>query len=401
MDHQDTATKTPLDEFASCQICPRRCGSDRRSGPSGFCMSDARMRIARAALHHWEEPPISGDQGSGTIFFTGCNLSCVFCQNSAISYSRKRPKQKETGRTLTLDEFVEVCFDLKEQGAHNINLVTAGHFLPLVVEGISACKRQGLDLPFVYNTSSYETVESLRRLDGLIDIYLPDLKFRDSHLSARYLNAADYFAVASKAIGEMFRQVGRFRFAGRSGTESGSSPVSASVAGTQIDSSPVSASVAGTKIDGSQAGASVAGTQIDGNQAGASVADTQIDSSQAGSSLPYTRSDASPSTSPHLLEKGLVLRLLLMPGQLRDAKQLLAWAYRRFGDDIMISLMDQYTPLSTQLVDYPELDQRVDPTDYDEWVEQAMELGIRNAFIQEPETQSSSFIPDFSMYRMT
>ncbi len=184
-----------------CALCPRRCLVNREQGERGYCGQTAELRVARAALHQWEEPCLSGTVGSGTVFFAGCSLGCVFCQNQEIAAGR-------AGKLISAERLVEIFLELQEKGAHNINLVTATHFVPQVAEALRQAKQEGLKLPVVYNTSSYEYVSTLRRLEGLVDIYLPDLKYRDSAWSLRYSHAADYFSYASRAIAEMVRQVG-------------------------------------------------------------------------------------------------------------------------------------------------------------------------------------------------
>ena len=188
-----------------CTLCPRRCHADRISGKPGFCGQGAEITAARAALHFWEEPCISGSCGSGTVFFSGCSLQCVYCQNRQIALGR-------TGRSISLKRLAEIFLELQEKKAANINLVTAGHFLPQVAYSLELAKQLGLTLPVVYNTGSYEEVSSLRMLDGLVDIYLPDLKYRSPELSAKYSNAPDYFEKAAAAIEEMHRQTGSLIF---------------------------------------------------------------------------------------------------------------------------------------------------------------------------------------------
>ena len=184
--------------YENCRLCAHECGVDRTKH-LGRCHACAIPHIARADLHMWEEPPITGKNGSGTIFFSGCSLGCLFCQNKAISRS-------EFGSAITPSELVQCMFRLEEKGATNINFVTPTHFIPTLVDAISEAKRLGLSLPIVYNTSSYERVESLRMLDGLIDIYLPDLKYMDTKLAKRYSGAENYPTVAKEAIAEMMRQ---------------------------------------------------------------------------------------------------------------------------------------------------------------------------------------------------
>lgn len=287
----------------TCNLCPRNCKVNRNI-EAGVCGEFDTIRIARASLHMWEEPPISGTNGSGTVFFTGCPLHCVFCQNHNIA-------DGTNGVAITVDELSAIFLKLQEIGAHNINLVTATHFVPDVVSAINKAKENGLVIPIVYNTSGYETVETLGMLDGIVDVYLPDFKYVSAKLSSKYSNVKDYFDVASKALSEMFRQVGT--------------------------------------------------PQFDGD----------------------------------LIKKGVVVRHLILPGCTDDSKAVLDYLYRTYGDDIFISIMNQYTPLSAQLARYPELDRTLTDAEYDEVVDFAVELGITNAFVQEGAAAQESFIPDF------
>ncbi len=187
--------------LSNCTLCPRRCGVNRIAGQTGYCAMPADLVVARAALHMWEEPCISGTSGSGTIFFGGCNLKCVFCQNHSIALG-------DCGKKITISRLAEIFLELQTKGAANINLVTPTHYIPQIHEALLLAKERGLILPIVYNTGSYETPDALRLLDGLIDIYLPDLKYLSSELSTTYSHAADYFEKATLAIAEMYQQVG-------------------------------------------------------------------------------------------------------------------------------------------------------------------------------------------------
>ena len=180
-----------------CQLCPRMCGADREKGETGYCGMGSKITAARAALHFWEEPVISGTRGSGAVFFSGCSLLCSFCQNTEISHGR-------FGREITPEDLRGIFNHLIAQGAHNINLVTPTHFLP----GILPALEEPLPLPLVYNCGGYERVETLKRLEGKVDIYLPDLKYAEGDLAAELSNAPDYFETACAAIDEMYRQVG-------------------------------------------------------------------------------------------------------------------------------------------------------------------------------------------------
>ena len=293
----------------SCKLCPRACGVDRAKGVRGACGETATVRLARAALHFWEEPCISGTRGSGAVFFTGCQLRCVYCQNQPIAHG-------DVGKEVSLQRLVDIFFELADKGANNINLVTPDHFIPQVAQAIRMAKERGFSLPFVYNTSSYVTVEALRGLDGLIDIYLPDLKYLDEVHAGAYSLAPDYPDVAKAAIREMFRQVGTVRFM-------------------------------------------------------------------------QVQNEEEP-----MLARGMVVRHLLLPGALDDAKQIVAYLYHTYGDDIYISLMSQYTP-GEAVAAHPLLRRRVRRKDYDALVDEAIRLGVENAFIQEGSAADESFIPAF------
>lgn len=290
----------------SCRLCPRNCGIDRTKGQRGRCGMTDQIMAARAALHMWEEPCISGEEGSGTVFFSGCSLGCVFCQNHEIAIG-------DTGKTITEERLAEIYLELQEKKANNINLVTAGHFLPQVIRSLELAKNQGLTIPIVYNTGGYEKAESIRMLDGLVDIYLPDLKYVSSEISARYSFAPDYFAVASQAIGEMVRQTGPAVFDERD-----------------------------------------------------------------------------------RMKRGVIVRHLLLPGCMEDSKAVIRYLYEAYGDQIYISIMNQYTPLP-HVSCWPELNRKITEEEYDEVVDYAIDLGVENGFIQEGETASESFIPAFDI----
>ena len=194
-------------DIKECRLCPRNCGVDRSQGQRGYCGMTQEIRLARASLHMWEEPCISGKNGSGTVFFTGCPLRCIFCQNREIALG-------DVGKAVSIERLVEIFFELKAKGAHNINLVTPTHYVPQIAQALEKAKDAGLKLPVVYNTGSYENLETLKMLDGLIDIYLPDFKYDSSELAMKYSHAPDYREVADAAIHEMLRQVGKPVFDG-------------------------------------------------------------------------------------------------------------------------------------------------------------------------------------------
>ena len=293
----------------SCSLCPRGCKANRSAGVRGFCGETDQVRLARAALHFWEEPCISGTKGSGTVFFSGCTLRCIYCQNRPIA-------RGIIGKEISGKRLVDIFFELQNKGANNINLVTPDHFIPQIAAAIQEARERGLTIPFVYNTSSYVTVEALRLLDGLIDIYLPDFKYMDETRAKEYSGAPDYPTVAQAALGEMYRQVGP--------------PVFSQVSGEE---------------------------------------------------------------EPMLI-RGMIVRHLLLPGALTDAKRIVTYLHETYGDGIYLSLMSQYTP-PEELSGHPFLGKKVRKKDYDALVDEAIRLGVECAYIQEGEAADESFIPAF------
>lgn len=293
--------------YERCELCNRKCRVDRKSGEVGFCKSLSAPVISRAALHYWEEPIISGEHGSGTIFFSGCSLGCVYCQNRQISRS-------SVGRIVTDDDLAQIMLDLENQGAHNINFVTPTHFAPSVVASVRSARERGLNIPIVYNTGSYDTVDTLRMLDGSVDIYLPDLKYYRTKTAGELSFASDYPSVARSAISEMIRQ------------------------------------------------------------------------------KPH------PEIEQGIMRSGVVVRILLLPNHVAEAKLSLKYLYDTYGDNVYISLMNQYTPMPNMT---SPLDRKVTNSEYGELVKYAEKIGVVNAFIQEGGTQSESFIPDFDTHKNT
>lgn len=291
-----------------CRLCPRECMTDRTIGNKGFCGCDNKLYVARAALHLWEEPCISGENGSGTVFFSGCTLKCVYCQNGEIANCN-------IGKEITVERLSQIFLELMEKGAHNINLVTPTHYTLHIVEALKIAKEKGLSIPVIYNTSGYERVETLEMLSGLVDIYLPDFKYFSRDLSKRYSNAENYFEYAEKAIEEMYRQVGAPVF----------------------------------------------------NDSG-------------------------------LMKKGVIVRHLVLPNHSDDSMKIIKYLYNTYGDNIYLSIMNQYTPMPS-LCDsgkYPELSVKLSEKEYERVLDYAINLGIENAFIQEGETANESFIPNFN-----
>ena len=317
-----------MNKFTDCCLCPRNCHVDRTQGKTGYCGQTDQIRAARAALHMWEEPCISGDAGSGAVFFSGCPLGGVFCQNHSSAAGR-------LGKTIATERLAEIFLELQDQKAWNINLVTAGHFAPQVVRALELAKGQGLKLPIVYNTSGYEKVETLRMFEGLVDIYLPDFKYLSAELADAYSHAADYPQVAKLALQEMVRQVGSAQFEIVSGENSGR------------------------------------------------VTDELL-----------TDVDYGDGELERMLQ-GVVVRHLVLPGYVEESKNVIRYLYETYGNQIYISIMNQYTPMSGIEVQYPELGRKITLREYDEVVDYAIESGVENGFIQEGETAEESFIPEF------
>lgn len=287
-----------------CNLCPRECNVDRGLGKIGFCKVPNQIKVSRAALHMWEEPCISGEEGSGTVFFSGCNLRCVYCQNRKIA-------EGVYGKEITVDRLAAIFLELQEQGANNINLVTPSHYVLQIKAALDLAKNKGLNLPVVYNSSAYEKVKALKLLSGYVDVYLPDFKYMDSALSSKYSGAANYSEVAKDAIAEMVSQAGKPEF----------------------------------------------------NEKG-------------------------------MMTKGVIVRHLVLPGYLQDSKKIIEYLYKTYENDIFISILSQFTPLSG-LENYPEISRKVTEEEYEEVVDFAIEIGVENGFIQEGDVAKESFIPDF------
>lgn len=320
----------------ACNLCPRQCTVERGMGQRGYCGMTEEVTVARVAPHFWEEPCISGQKGSGTVFFSGCNLRCVYCQNHKIAAGR-------TGQRMTTEELSAAFLSLREQGCHNINLVTPSHYVPQIREALLQSR---LDIPVVYNTSSYECVQSLRQMEGLVDIYLADLKYLDKDLAKKYSHAADYPETAKAAIAEMVRQVG----------------------GIEYEYVP--------EGNGGQSGELNAGVSV----------------TDGGHRLRIRNATEYPDGA--LMKRGVIVRHLLLPGQVEEAKRVLRYLYETYGDTIAVSILNQYTPLP-HVEAYPELNRKVTDEEYEEVVDFALEIGIGHGFLQEGEAAGESFIPNF------
>ena len=293
-----------MNKYENCLLCPRKCGINRRTGQTGVCGVSSEIKVARAALHYWEEPCISGKRGSGAVFFSGCSLHCVFCQNREISDGK-------AGKVISKERLSDIFMELADKGANNINLVTPGQYIPDIVWAVNDAKSRGMKLPIIYNTSGYENVTELKLLEGIVDVYLPDFKYMDSTLSARYSRTKDYPSVAKQALSEMVRQ----------------------------------------------------------------QPDVVIDNATG------------------LIQKGVIVRQLLLPGHVNDAKAVLKYLYDTYHNHVYISMMSQFTPIA--LKDYPEINRTVTRREYERLVDYALEIGITNAFIQEGDVAKDSFIPAF------
>lgn len=293
-----------MNKYENCLLCPRKCGINRSTGQTGVCGVSSEIKVARAALHYWEEPCISGKRGSGAVFFSGCSLHCVFCQNREISDGKE-------GKVISKERLSDIFMELADKGANNINLVTPGQYIPDIVWAVNDARHRGMKLPIIYNTSGYENVTELKLLEGIVDVYLPDFKYMDSTLSAMYSRAKDYPSVAKQALSEMVRQ----------------------------------------------------------------QPDVVIDDATG------------------LIQKGVIVRQLLLPGHVNDAKAVLKYLYDTYHDHVYISMMSQFTPIA--LKDYPEINRTVTRREYERLVDYALKIGITNAFIQEGDVAKDSFIPAF------
>lgn len=288
-----------------CCLCPRNCNVDRDQ-KTGICGMPDRIYLARAALHTWEEPCISGKTGSGTVFFAGCNLHCVYCQNYEIAHAA-------AGKEVPPERLVDIFFELQEKGAANLNLVTPTHYVLQIISAVKEARKRGLRIPIVYNTSGYENVDTLKMLEGVVDVYLTDFKYWEEQTAWKYSKARDYPRVVKAAVEEMVVQAPRPVF------------------------------------------------------------------DQKG-----------------MMQKGVIVRHLLLPGHVREAKNVVKYLYESYGPQIYLSLMNQYTP-SDRLQDrYPEIARKTTKREYNNLINYACDLGVGQAYIQEGDTADESFIPSFN-----
>lgn len=289
-----------------CRLCPRQCGVNRNLGERGFCGSDHRLLVARATLHFWEEPCISGERGSGTVFFSGCPLRCVYCQNHNIAGAR-------AGKEISVERLADIFLELEQKGAHNINLVTPTHYVPHILSALEIAKQKGLSLPIVYNCGGYESVSALKRLEGAVDIYLPDFKYLSSETAEHYSRTKNYPEIAKAALAEMHRQTGSLC------------------------------------------------TDAEG-----------------------------------MAKRGMIVRHLVLPGHSEESKQVIQYLHETYGNDIFLSIMNQYTPMPT-VQEMPPLNRKLTAEEYDDVIDYAISIGVENAFVQEEGTAEESFIPEFDL----
>ncbi len=291
-------------DISCCQLCPNLCGVNRTSGELGLCRMDGRLKVAHYLPHHGEEPPLSGNNGAGTIFFTGCSLGCLWCQNYQAS-------QQLFGEVLSIEELANRMLSLQHAGCHNIDLVSPAHYLPHILSALTIAKETGLSIPIVYNTSGYEREEALELLNGMVDIYLPDLKYADDKNAFWLSKAKSYVQTARRAIIMMHRQVG----------------------------------------------------------------DLIID-------------------SEGIAQRGLIIRMLVLPDDLAGCKQSLQWIAENIGTQVHISIMAQYNPLYLAK-NNPQLNRRITDDEYMDIIDYAEHLGFENAWIQDP-SSSEYYNPDFT-----
>lgn len=289
-----------MNELKKCELCPRRCKINRYK-TVGYCKANNKIKVALASIHMWEEPCISGKKGSGTIFFSNCNLKCLYCQNYKISCGY--------GKEISIKRLSEIFLELQDKGVNNINLVTPTHYVPQIIKAINKSKKTGLNIPIVYNTSGYENIDTLKKLKDIVDIYLTDFKYYNNQDALNYSNCADYVEKVKESIDEMFIQ------------------------------------------------------------------------------------QPKPIIKNNIMKKGIIVRVLLLPGKAEDAKKIVKYLYEKYKDNIYISIMNQYTPV--RKTKYDNLNRKVTDEEYNELIDYACDIGIQNAFIQEGETQLESFIPVF------
>ena len=298
-------------EYENCNLCPRECNARRLEGSLGVCSESSRLMVTRAALHMWEEPCISGESGSGAVFFAGCPLKCVFCQNYEIS-------RGTFGKEISVERLSEIFLELQDKGANNINLVTPTHYVPHIVTAASIAREKGLIIPFVYNSSGYEKPETLELLRGIVDVFLPDFKYMESSTASLFSKAPDYPEVAMSTIDKMVDIAGAPSFDKTTG----------------------------------------------------------------------------------IIKRGVIVRILVLPAHTNEAIKIVRYLHDKYADNIYLSIMSQYTPLSDIIPKGPEYDclrRSLTKREYEKVINAALDIGVTNAFFQEGAVNKESFIPPFDL----
>lgn len=359
-------------EMHCCRLCPRECGADRTK-QTGICGVTDRILVARAALHYWEEPCISGKNGSGAVFFTGCGLKCVYCQNGQISGIRQSGSALP-GREVSVEKLASIFLHLQnEQHANNINLVTAVQYVPQAAEALRSAKSQGLNIPVVYNSSGYEKVSTLRMLEGLVDVWLPDFKYMDQDLARQYSHAPDYPERAKEAIAEMVRQAENPGEEGQRQTESPGAE------GQRQAENPGAEGQAQAERSDSM--------ETDLQKTKGTEKASGHHPEESG--LRFYEKDGQT-----LMRRGVIVRHLLLPGHVKNAEAVVKYLHDTYGNRIYISMMNQYTPMEG-LKEDPLLGRKVTKREYERLIDYAVGIGVENGFIQEGGTAKESFIPSF------
>lgn len=293
-------------ELEKCSICPHMCGINRNNGQVGRCKSSNKVKIALYSVHDFEEPCISGENGSGTVFFSNCNMNCVFCQNYEIS-------QQGKGKKITIERLAEIFLEQQNRNVNNINLVTPTSYVPQIIEAIKIARVNGLKIPIVYNTNGYENVETLKMLEGYIDIYLPDLKYAEDNLGLEYSKVKNYFEIATTAIKEMYRQVGS----------------------------------------------------------------------------PKLNNDG-------IIEKGLIIRHLILPSNIENSKKVLKWIKENMDKDVYVSVMAQYFP-TYKAKQIENINRKLTKEEYEEIENYLYDLDIENGYIQELGEHEEEYVPKWDV----
>lgn len=294
-----------FEELIECKVCPHNCKVNRINNEIGRCRASADAKIALASLHYYEEPCISGEKGSGAVFFSNCNMNCKFCQNYEISAEGK-------GKDITIEELADIFLDLQKKGANNINLVTPTIYAYQIIEAIKIAKSKGLKIPIIYNSNGYESVDTLKKLEGYIDVYLPDFKYYFDDIAIKYSGAQNYFKVATEAIKEMYRQVGAPKL----------------------------------------------------NENG-------------------------------IIQKGLIIRHLVLPNNIENSKKVLSWIKNNIEKNVYISIMAQYFPCY-KAKNINELNRKLTREEYEEIENFVYELDITNGYMQDLGDHEEKYVPDFN-----